>query len=66
MTNGGVYHIDFSGYMGSEINSIHLDIIFKLPNVKNMVFCACSDRRFDRAWAYERSAPASLRIQRQF
>lgn len=39
MTNGQIYNIDFSGNRGSEINSIHLGIIFILPKVKNMVFC---------------------------
>ena len=34
-----IYHINFSGYKGSEINNIHLGIIFNLPNVKNMLFC---------------------------
>ena len=39
MKNGQIYHINFSGYKGSEINNIHLGIIFNLPNVKNMLFC---------------------------
>jgi len=39
MVNGEIYNIDFSGNKGSEINKIHLGIIFPLPNVKNMIFC---------------------------
>ena len=39
MKNGQIYHISFSGYKGSEINNIHLGIIFLIPNVKNMLFC---------------------------
>lgn len=39
MSNGQIFNIDFSGNKGSEINSIHLGIIFTMPKVKNMVFC---------------------------
>lgn len=39
MINGQIYNIDFSGNKGSEINKIHLGIIFTMPKVKNMVFC---------------------------
>lgn len=39
MANGQIYYINFSGYKGSEINNIHLGIVFNLPNVKNMIFC---------------------------
>ena len=39
MLNGQIYNIDFSGNKGSEINSIHLGIIFTIPKVNNMVFC---------------------------
>lgn len=39
MLNGQIYNIDFSGNKGSEINSIHLGIIFPMPGVSNMVFC---------------------------
>ena len=39
MKNGQIFYIDFNGYKGSEINNVHLGITFKLPNVKNMVFC---------------------------
>ena len=38
MLNGQIYNIDFSGNKGSEINSIHLGIIFTIPKVNNMVF----------------------------
>ena len=39
MKNGEIYHIDFKGNKGAEINNIHLGIIFTIPKVKNMVFC---------------------------
>lgn len=39
MKNGEIYYIDFSGNKGSEINNIHLGIIFTMPKIKNMVFC---------------------------
>ena len=39
MTNGQIYNIDFNGNKGSEINNIHLGIIFTIPKVSNMVFC---------------------------
>lgn len=39
MINGQIYNIDFSGNIGSEINSIHLGIIFTIPKISNMVFC---------------------------
>ena len=39
MVNGEIYNIDFSGNKGSEINNIHLGIIFKIPGINNMVFC---------------------------
>ncbi len=39
MKNGEIYYINFKGNRGSEINNIHLGIIFTIPKVKNMVFC---------------------------
>lgn len=39
MKDRQIYYINFEGYKGSEINNIHLGIIFTMPNVKNMVFC---------------------------
>lgn len=39
LTNKGLYHINFKGNIGTEINDIHLGIIYKLPVIKNMVFC---------------------------
>ena len=39
MNNGQIYNIDFSGNKGSEINKVHLGIIFSIPKVNNMVFC---------------------------
>ena len=39
MKNGEIFYIDFKGNRGSEINNIHLGIIFTIPKIKNMVFC---------------------------
>lgn len=39
MKNGQIYNINFNGNIGSEINSTHLGIIYKIPKVRNMVFC---------------------------
>lgn len=39
MINGQIYNINFNGNKGSEINSVHLGIIFTMPRIKNMVFC---------------------------
>ncbi len=36
--NAYIYHIDFNGSKGSEINNIHLGIIYKIPALKNLVF----------------------------
>ena len=37
--NGEIFYINFSGNVGSEINNIHLGVIFTIPKVNNMVFC---------------------------
>ena len=39
MNKGKIYHINFDGYKGSEINNIHLGIVFNIPKINNMVFC---------------------------
>lgn len=39
MKDRQIYHINFGGYKGSEINNVHLGIVFTMPNVNNMVFC---------------------------
>ena len=39
LTKGSIYHINFSGNIGAEINNIHLGIIFPIPGLKNMMFC---------------------------
>ena len=39
MNNGEIYYINFKGNKGSEINNIHLGIIFTIPQIKNMLFC---------------------------
>ena len=35
----GIYHINFTGNVGNEVNSTHLGIIFKQPGLDKMVFC---------------------------
>ncbi len=37
--NKTIYNINFKGNVGSEINKIHLGLIFTMPGLKNMVFC---------------------------
>lgn len=39
MKNGQIYNIGFNGNKGSEINKIHLGIIFTIPKSNNMLFC---------------------------
>ena len=39
LQDGEIYYINFKGNLGSEINNIHLGIIFKLHNIKNIIFC---------------------------
>ena len=39
MINGQLFHVNFGDTKGSEINNIHLGIIFKLPKISNMVLC---------------------------
>lgn len=39
MINGQIYYIDFKGNVGSEINNIHLGVIFNMPHITNMTFC---------------------------
>ncbi|MCI8330932.1 MAG: type II toxin-antitoxin system PemK/MazF family toxin [Bacilli bacterium] len=39
MKNGQIYNIDFNGSKGSEINKIHLGIIFTILKSNNMSFC---------------------------
>lgn len=37
--NKTIYHINFVGNIGNEVNSTHLGIIFKIPGLDEMVFC---------------------------
>ena len=39
MKSGQIYYINFQGNKGSEINKIHLGIIYCIPKVSNLVFC---------------------------
>lgn len=39
MKNGQTYDIDFNGSKGSEINKIHLGIIFTIPKSNSILFC---------------------------
>ena len=36
--NGGIYHINFDGSIGAEINKIHLAILYKIKGYSNMYF----------------------------
>lgn len=37
--DGTLCHIDFKGNVGSEINSIHLGVLYNIPGVDNLAFC---------------------------
>lgn len=37
--NGTLCHINFKGNVGSEINEIHLGVLFNLPGINNLVLC---------------------------
>lgn len=39
MKDGQLYYINFKGCIGSEINSIHLGVIFSIPHIKELIFC---------------------------
>ncbi len=39
LKTGQIYYINFKGSVGREINSIHLGVIFTLPNIKDVVLC---------------------------
>ena len=37
--DGTLCHIDFSGNVGSEINSVHLGVLYNLPGIANLALC---------------------------
>ena len=37
--DGTLCHIDFVGNVGSEINSVHLGVLYNIPGVENLVLC---------------------------
>lgn len=37
--DGTLCHIDFKGNIGSEINSIHLGVLYNIPGVNNLALC---------------------------
>lgn len=37
--DGTLCHIDFSGNVGSEINKVHLGVLYNLPGVNNLAMC---------------------------
>lgn len=39
LEDGQIYYINFKGSVGSEINNIHLGVIFTLPILNDIVFC---------------------------
>lgn len=39
MINGQINYINFKGNIGSEINNIHLGVLFKIQHIKELVFC---------------------------
>lgn len=37
--DGTLCHVDFTGNVGSEINSIHLGVLYNLPGIDNLALC---------------------------
>lgn len=37
--DGTLCHIDFRGNVGSEINNIHLGVLYNIPGIDNLAFC---------------------------
>lgn len=37
--DGTLCHINFAGNVGSEINSIHLGVLYNLPGIDNLALC---------------------------
>lgn len=37
--DGTLCHINFTNMIGNEINSIHLAVLFNIPNVNGVVYC---------------------------
>ena len=37
--DGTLCHIDFRGNVGSEINSVHLGVLYNLPKIDNLALC---------------------------
>ncbi len=37
--DGTLCHIDFTGNIGSEINSVHLGVLYNLPGIDNLALC---------------------------
>ena len=37
--DGTLCHINFNGNVGSEINSIHLGVLYNLPGIDNLALC---------------------------
>ncbi len=37
--DGTLCHIDFVGNVGSEINSVHLGVLYHLPGIDNLALC---------------------------
>lgn len=67
MKNGQIYNIDFNGNKGSEINKIHLGIIFTIPKSNNMLFCipltSPKEKHFKRFSIFENRNHLQLKHQ---
>ena len=67
MKNGEIYYINFNGNKGSEINNIHLGIIFTIPKIKNMLFCipltSPKEKHFKSLKAFENRNHNELKYQ---
>lgn len=39
INDGQIFYINFKGNVGKEINDVHLGLVYKLPLLKEVVFC---------------------------
>lgn len=56
--DGTLCHIDFKGNVGSEINDVHLGVLYNMLGIKNLAFCipltSPKEKHFKSLEAYEK------------
>lgn len=57
-SDGTLCHIDFKGNVGSEINDVHLGVLYNIPGIKNLAFCipltSPKEKHFKSSNAFEK------------